>query len=246
MWELHDTGARLESAELSGSLDVAQISAGFSKVLFRQQNLAGLQILQVMLPENDGVEPPGLVDVYSRGTDLIATYRLPGSTASEVQIYWRFVREPDLGLAGLELIVSVRTDVLYSDPRLQVGNQLPSDSAVRLADATQGRFDDLEIPEAAHGETRARDSAQAVLYALNDGRTGLLEIAHGADIAQTRIDRIDAHRFRSSYDLFEDHIEKGVIRRARMRSMVLPHDNVRGAAVECFRRFADAAVPLAT
>jgi hypothetical protein len=75
--------------------------------------------------------------VYVRGADLVVSYRMSKTPAICWQVYWRELACEDNAIGGIELILSVETDLLDSDPRLWVGSRVP---AVELLQIEPGKI----------------------------------------------------------------------------------------------------------
>jgi hypothetical protein len=69
---------------------------------------------------------------------------------------------------------------------------------------------------------------------------------HAADFTTAEITKQLAAGLgiRSAFRLFDERLEKGVIRQARLRGVFVPRQGDQQAAIECYHHFVRSAVPL--
>ncbi len=230
MWRLENKKALLRNPTWTLELDVESPETGLSDLAISGPGPEqvpvfqrfGAKLLQIQSPNQDSIGRPVCESVYVRGADLVATYRM--SKAYEIcwQIYWRELAAEEDTIGGIELIVSVQTDLLDSDPRLYVGSRIANSAFVSLEPA---------------GALLARPPQVSFSY---------LELIHPADFSAVEVtsDGADPPTCASRFHLFDDHLEKGVIRRARLRGLVLPRADDTAMATACYQSFLQSALPL--
>ena len=196
MWQLQDGLAQVESPSFRATLKLSQPGAGMDG-------------MNLILPESKTVIEPGTIlrvmnvlgpaaDVCSRGDDLIANFTLEQDPSVLVQVYWRALNRRALSsrlLAGFELIVSVHTSTLDCEPELVVGGKLPSGSLAQ--------------------------SENSLLIEPAGAPYMYLEVVHPSNYDQTSIEAADDPSVSWAHAFFTGHLEKGVIRRGRIRGYFL-------------------------
>ena len=70
---------------------------------------------------------PASVETYVRGTDLVTTHPATTERPTRVQLYWRRWHDVPASISAvLELIVSVQTHLLDSDPTVVIESRVPT------------------------------------------------------------------------------------------------------------------------
>jgi hypothetical protein len=144
------------------------------------------------------------------------------------------------------LIVSVQTNLLDSDPSILATSVLPIECILRLQGPAADQFELLSIDDPTPQPATPAGDAGLLLFRLAGGRLSYVEMVHPADFCGVSVTVEDAlkHWVRSSFQLFPERLEKGVIRRARLRGCFLPRNGDRTGAVTLYREFAASAPPL--
>ncbi len=214
-WNLQQATAQLTLGKFSATLDVARPQQGLYAIQFAGHALANWSCWNV---EQTSLGAP--FDVYVRDHDLVATYERTAERPLRVQIYWRALPVMASPVAtGLELIVSVQTDLLDLDPRVQLSCCLTNGAAHSA--------DDIVL-------FRGRDSA-----------TTFVQLVHPGDRSQVRLVPNPAqHGTHIHTTLFADRLEKGVILRSRLRGYFIERTNDEATAVELAHIFAASEPPL--
>lgn len=155
---------------------------------------------------------PASIETYVRGPDLVTTHPATAERPTRVQLYWRRWHElPQNISAVFELIVSVQTHLLDSDPTVVIESRVPNCTGASLLD----EYAELMI-----------------------GNRHLLVLPHPQDgtdfeLLTETADEIPILRHR----LFRDRLEKGVILRGRLL-FVWSNDGVDADALQaCTDRF---------
>ncbi len=242
MWRIDQTQASLSASGLSARVNLQQPDLGLADIVWQGIPIPSARLLQVRRPRTDVGQQ--LVDAYVRGTDLIAVYEARLNKAVATQLYWRCVEHADLRIVGVELIVSVQTELLDDDPGLALISELP---CVKLFQAADRNVTDVtRVCLTGADEPGRRAGVGLFLYSLGVGRGGYLEMVHPADFDTVEIEP-GAHPgiLRSRFGLFEERLEKGVIRRARACGLLgLDACDSEAVAGECYRRWLASESPL--
>jgi hypothetical protein len=225
VWRVVGSEARLKIPQFTASVDLTQPQLGVAELSLCGRQLAGVHLLEIHTLDALDIPPLRLQDYYVRGADLVACYEELGRDV-RVQVYWRAMSDTTPAIAGLELIVSVQTDSLSSDPRLGIGSRIPAGEVLRLSD-------------------------QTLLHRLAPGSHSYVQMIDSGDCSQLEVEQLptagDAaagSTVHSHFRLFDDRLEKGVIRRARMRGVFVPGQGDTAAAAQCLREFARSELPL--
>jgi hypothetical protein len=172
-------------------------------------------------------------EVYVRDNDLIARFRQSAGDEYAFQLDWRLLGSDGQFAAGVELWLSIQTELLDIRPEIEVACQGPRRHAwksVSHATLAGELTDSIDSDSPAAFVCEAEDS------------TGVWMI-DPSDQAQTRIvsapeDSMMRVRF------FGQFMEKGVIRRARMRFLVAPGEISTAHLASEYRAFANSPLPL--
>src|SRR5437879_3239000 len=124
-WRIEDHVARLDSEPLRAEIDLLNPAGGVKVTSAAGAAISDVTLFQVGLP---AAPAGGPVEFFARGNDLIAIYSERPGHPFRAQIYWRLI--PSLfpedrierlrGVAALELILSIQTSLLDSEPALDV------------------------------------------------------------------------------------------------------------------------------
>jgi hypothetical protein len=188
-----------------------------------------------------------LVESYVRGMDVVAAYAPSPPRTSGSEIYWRTVGDSN-PTAGIELVISMQTGQLDSDARVSNRSDLRASEVWWLAGQDQPVFEQLQRSEAKPWTTAGRNAVGAFLFRLTEQETSYVEIVAPADFRGAVIHRHDEtpESVQLSYELFPEPIEKGVIRRVRVRGMLLPREHDLDLAQACYWQLLAAPLPLTT
>jgi hypothetical protein len=168
------------------------------------------------IPAASAKEPLQVVDLYVRGTDLIASYdQLPGADV-QPQLYWRLLEYAPLQAFGVQLMISMQTSLLHSEPRCTVVSNLEDTRTAvwdrkRLAwnGSEDGPFD-LQLPASAEGHI--------TWFSEPKEKYSYLEVVYPDDLVSQHITRGHCESC-----FFAEHLEKGVIRRGRIAGWIVPN-----------------------
>ena len=246
-WQLSAGRAQLQSALLRLSVDLTRLRQGLHDVSYGGCALAGIRLLQLTIPGlPDHLPDASGCDAYVRGEDLVATYATTAHGQFTPQVYWRY--RQSAAAAGLELILSMRTDRLHSDPTLTSASELPAEEILR-ADAAEGAaFQPLVRDADAAGRSLAARAPAALLFRLAGGSVSYVEMVYPGDLHGCWLDaRHDpSDGWACGYRLLQENLEKGVIRRARVAGWFLPRDDDERVALSLLHEFLQSPPPLTT
>jgi hypothetical protein len=245
---VHEKGGFISLQEWDGQ----KASVPFQDDQFDAWDLSALQALAYMAP-NFRSESLQLADAYVRGNDLVASYSESGGQRIAPEIYWRATHLEEFATAKIELIVSIRTGLLDSEPASRVHSSINAEGQLLHAaslDPTQ-----FEVIKPATGEhnyplppTKVIDAAQSsehlFLFRLPQFALSYAAMVHPSDFvsAEAHVDTTPPHSFTAT--IFPEHLEKGVIRRGRVCGWFMPLKNDLHTAVTLARQFVDEPLPL--
>ncbi len=243
VWHLHGSIAQLTSARLAATIDVQQSGHGLVSLTSEAADVAfpieGARVLGVNggRATTDSVHP---TDTYVRGDDLILTGQFSGAPEVGLQVYWRVLQDEAHGVMGVEAIVSAQTELLDSDPASTVTSRWPRGTVLVAASGGEPKFVPLSLMPHASAEGRG-----VVLIRPDNAPISFLEMVHPADDRGATIESSDEYLV-TRYPVLTERLEKGVIRRSRLRAMFLPREHDAAIAEKLFQRFASSEVPLTT
>lgn len=148
-------------------------------------------------------------DLYSREQDLVVRFGQAEGDRYAFQLNWRLLPVDGPFTLGIELWLSIQTDLLDAHPELEVTCRAPHAENVWQA---------LELPagaEPAAATFREENACPAALLCRGQLSSALWMI-EPTDQRQAHL-KHSAHSAECQLRLFGHFMEKGVIRRARMR-----------------------------
>ena len=245
-WHLTGHTARLSLEELVATVDLARPEAGLLDVRYLDTPVESSGMMRVT-PPNEAYHLK-LVDAYLRGGDLIATYTDTEQRGVRSQVYWRGVSSPSTGrvAVGFELMLSVQTSRLDSDPRLTTVSHVPADEAWQLVDERAERFARLNPTVGESICKGSPDGKGLFVFQMPGHEVNYAQMVHPADFGGVELAADDSSTgaMRLSCPLFIGRLEKGVICRARLRGLFVGHAEARQTAADCYRQLIEAAPPL--
>lgn len=170
-------------------------------------------------------------EVYVRGEDLIARFAQSESDEFGVQLNWKALDKSPVADSAIELWLSIQTNLLDSSPELE----LSSDGG----DGSWQVFRHAELTECTSSE---RSESPAALV-LDDGNASFVWLIEPTD--QRHVECLtEAKESVQRVKLFDHFMEKGVIRRARMRFLASNDELTLEQIRSAYRDFADSPLPL--
>jgi hypothetical protein len=211
--------------------------------------------------------------VYARGNDLIADYRNQEDGRLTQQTVWSIRTwdggtgraqsdlPPDMPL--IDTIISLQTESLQAAIEVGVISQLECTEILWIDASDQNRPTrrlQTSHEHASHGMAPLTlERPDCVVYRLGanseaddsvrNNRLSYVEMARADDFLQWQGKPIStpgsARRgYQSRWISRNDHLEKGVIRRLNLRSLLLPRENDLQLARDCYEEMASASPPL--
>lgn len=223
-WQLQSHSAVLRLRQFSATVDLLRPSRGLEKLSYANQSLAGF-VLAVSPAGEEAIASDEISDAFVRGNDLVVTYAETEQRPFTLQVYWR-VRPDDSGVVVLDAILSLQTRLLESFPQVQVATEMPAVTASLLptdsdADQTQANLLDLDGGELHELPT---DESNGLLLRSNSGTWSFAEATHPQDRGVSQVDASQP-AIRLTHQLGGRFMEKGVIRRLRVRSVFMPSEH---------------------
>jgi hypothetical protein len=247
-WDLRDRFARCALDRWSATIDLLKPECGLTNVETGSHRLSGGQWLGLGWPAAQGDPKGELVECYHRGSDLVVAYRQSPAWPVRVDAMWRAAPRAEAAavLAVVDLIVSVRTELLESWPELTVRSSIPSREILRLVSADSAQFAPVPNIAAVPFVVNSDTGPCCLLFRLPDAGLSYGEMVHPADFQRSNLKRLAGHTatIEVRHRLFAERLEKGVILRARVRGVWVDGvDDIRQVA-GCYSAFAAAEPPL--
>jgi hypothetical protein len=221
-WDFTSPTAELRSGPLTARVNISQPQLGVHNLRWNGAAIGGRLLATAWSDprqparqdsaakhDSPAAWPITATDAYVRGGDLVATYgRLPNSHYAP-QLYWSIeqppiakdsARSPLPAHCLLALTVSIQTDLLDSHPEIQVSTQLPAEEMIRVAEG-------------------------CVVWRLTGSPISYAEFALARDFHHLSLNCNSEGMHIASWDLFAEFLEKGVIRRAQIKSAILPRED---------------------
>jgi hypothetical protein len=229
---------------------IAEPHLGWRDIRLEGAALKNIQPLSIVLDR----QPPSVArppqEAYVRGADLIATYAECPEPEMRTQIYWRTAAPSQPGvLAAIELLVSVQTSILDSCPRLETRSTLLADEILRLADPVAGPFVTLAPPPISGEPSEPCGGPRCYLFRLASSAYSYAEMIYPAVAELSEMESVArdlAFQATLRHQLFAARLEKGVVLRARILSLLCDRDGDAQTAALHYRAFLAGQLPLTT
>lgn len=243
VWKPAENGAELSCGPLHGRVEMDGRGV---RLLVATWNGEPSDAFGAMVTAGPGPRPERIevAESYVRGSDFVARYAKSADYPVAPQFYWRAGFHESLAAVQIEMWLSVQTDLLDSNPEVSLSS-FALESRLFLANSLNA--DSFrEWPDA--GATSALDSSatKQVLFVFRNEWLGLsyAQLVHPSDFVAARVLAQDSRPWLVETTLFPEHLEKGVIRRARIGGWFLPVENDLAAAAQLARQFVAAELPL--
>jgi hypothetical protein len=246
VWTLAGADARLTLGSLQLVLSPANSSTGIRTVTWQARPLANVRLLQLRCPACSPTEP-ALIDSYIRGQDLVAAYAEAEKGAVQPHVYFRASQAHSA--AGLQLIVSMQTSLLDSQPESLVTSELSAHELFVLDSPREHVPEAFALPAPVTDfDGLAGRAAYLFLFRLGGGLS-YVEMVHPGDFVSATLESVASaepgtYQCKLTWRLFPERLEKGVIRRCRVAGWFLPQQNDQEHAAELFRHFVEEPLPL--
>jgi hypothetical protein len=273
-WQIQDHVARLTTEQISAGIDSLNPAGGATVTSAGNVALSDITLFRVGLPalspspltgEGRGEaealpsaiaqSPMSPVEFFARGKDLIAIYSERPDRPFRAQICWRLIGSQYGGeslvelphVAALELILSIQTSLLDSDPAVEVETELAARQASQLADTASARFND--VPTLVTATMLSPDTgAGCFRFPLAGRQLVYIEMIHPADFHRATLAPRGTNPMAIglAHRLFPQRLEKGVILRSRLRGFFAPAEVANSAVARAYQEFAASEPPLTT
>jgi hypothetical protein len=235
MWQIKGSIAELSTDHFTGLIDLSRPWMGFT--LSNERPAGILQILGVWFKNHNSEFESQQSAVHVRATDLVARYTEDQLRNVYPEIYWRLIEPTSLGVSGIELIASVQTSMLSSKPRLTTLSRCIAKEVLRIEARRNGDRQKIDFDVEKMGRIE-RDNF--LLIRPNNTSFSYCEMVHPSDFVSSTITQTEQQDIAQlSHELFPQSLEKGVIRRGRVRGIFVPRERDVECAREHFLEFAD-------
>jgi hypothetical protein len=244
LWHADKGLIRLQAPRVSAVVDLSRPAFGMHGIVIDGESHGNQHLLGVDLPLAPAKQGDAPLEYFLRGGDLAVAYADQPQPAARTQVYWRAASLPDV-IASVQLLVSVQTNRLDGCPQLAACSRLTSESVLRTLDASRATFVSV-TPENGAIQT---SSACGYLFRLSGDKYSFAQLVHPADVQKTSLQMQRGNgspSYELNHELFAEHLEKGVILRARMLGLLLDRANDQEAAAAHFANFLAADLPLTT
>ena len=243
MWKLDGTDGTLEIGGGVTRVNVAHPQQGFLS------SASNGRFMQLLPTESPGAKSLKLVEVYVRGNDLVALYEPLAPHQVQPSVYWRARWDEARAAVGVEMIVSMQTSLLDSNPETVVATGMPIGDVWGPADEAASSLQKLEynqFPLTLHVADGSRPPS-LVIYQPRDTPFAYVEMVHPADFVATQVELNKWGESWATTRLFSERLEKGVIRRARLAGWHISRkSDVQDISWALYRQFAAEPLPLTT
>ena len=248
IWNLNGHLAQLRSDQLSAEVDLANPAGGVFHVRVAGTHVNGIQILGVAVPSHVAHEAGALGDAYARSADLAATYNASRDWPVRVDAVWSEVNRCSHHefVAAVELLVSVRTDALNSQPRMTVESTFSGGELALAVDQSADRFDPFVSSTVDSVSLRQDACRGCIVFRPTGSDLSYVEMVHPLDCRRDELVGGGETPFRVRHHLFDDSLEKGVVLCARFRGVFVPRGNDTQLASEQYAAFRASGPPLGT
>ncbi len=235
-WKVGDRDARVQNGGWIGMILPASPSAGLE--LSNEDWLDRMWRLVTINPNPR--HSCTIEERYLREGDYIVRYKQTDKDKFSFQIDWREIT-PELDSNfefGVEMWISVQTALLNVQPTIELTSEVGGASWETIHHRQLvGSSNDAAVPA-------EKPPAPAAMIARTDSGT-VVQLVHPSDQEQVEYQEVKRKSVRSMR-LFGQSMEKGVIRRARVRIMATIEEVDLSRVTESYQRFQDSPLPLTT
>lgn len=235
MWQITGEQASLGRSRTHLHCSLIKPAAGLLVSAFGAVGATPLNLFQIA--RRHGEPTMKLVEAYDRGTDLIANFEPTPPDEVQPQILWRICADEATHSEGVELVISMQTNLLHSDPLLSVTSELPPGKFFTVRDQ---KWQGLNEPTLAAN----RGDWGLLLHRPWQGNWSYLEAIFPSDFIAASPSAAKRTGQVWSQLLFGEPLEKGVIRRARLIGWVMPRENDFATAFKLWQAFYASPPPL--
>lgn len=245
IWSLNGNLANLHCGALIGQVDVAHPNLGLQRAAIDNMSIDG-QLFQSIREVDGSAEnewPLPLTDVYNRGNDLVASYGPTDDWPYAPIIYWQAnsLADVDDVQASLSFLISVQTHLLDTHPKICIASAVTCTEQLHFF-YTDGESSEV-VPTERNGSIAPHGAMCCMLRRLASGLS-YVEIVPATDFCTARFNSLPRGHSKLRWQLFSEFLEKGVIRRARIHTAILPQKNDIELAAECCAALEQIPLPL--
>jgi hypothetical protein len=232
--------ASLHCGPLQGFAQCDSDGTSFVLTRWSGQTADSVEVLASAGPDNQSELK--LAELYIRGTDLVADFVPAGPHRIAPQLCWRTGFEPRTAAIRIELMLSVRTELLDSAPSWSVLSLMKDSALFHAASLDNAAFEDISGNDR---PIQRSDSAEH-LFVFRHPRFGLsyAEMVHPSDFVTAEVAPAGQQPTSVRSKLFPERLEKGVIRRGRICGWFMPAQNDLETAVKLAKQFVEEPLPL--
>ncbi len=249
VWQI-DRGQQVELqlADFRAILQMTQPAQGLTDIRAGSYHLKATGVLGIEIPPSARAGAEASCECRPRRACLVANYRESEDWPIRVEAAWHAAGPSAAhgALATLELVVSVETQLLDSRPELTLRSFCPVCQVSRLVAPEGPGFEPVKqgFPRA----IKPDEGPGCLLFRLPPGDLSYAEMVHPYDFRDSRLQTDEGHAptVCLHHRLFGGSLEKGVIRRARVRGVFLRREDDARRAAESYARFVAAEPPLGT
>lgn len=181
-------------------------------------------------------------EVYSRQNDLIVRYPQGPADTFSYQLDWQLFQPRAPFIAAIELWLSVQTNLLDTEPELEIACSASSGQSWQVFEHPQLIEADSEVAQADQQRGPAALLCGPATNPAAESTSGLWLI-EPTDQCHASLNATDDQATQRVH-LFRHFMEKGVIRRARMRFLLAPSMVSAEQIKQAYRDLADSPLPL--
>lgn len=247
-WALQERLAALRLESMTATIDLSRPDQGLQGLCLGAADGWPIEarLLGIELPGHAAADEDLLLDCYTRGRELVAAYRPSAIWPVQADIIWH-VGGPSQAastLATIDVVISVRTELLDSRPEMAVVSMLPAMEVCRLLDGDRAQFASLPMSSMATESIEPHSGPSCLLFRSADSQFSYVEMSHPEDLRRDELVAAEGGMVQTRHRLFSEALEKGVILRARVRGAFVPRQGDQRIAATCFAAFAAEEPPL--
>ncbi|NOY40241.1 MAG: hypothetical protein GXP26_00190 [Planctomycetes bacterium] len=236
IWQLQASHARLQIPQFAASVDLSSPSLGLQQLDYVGAQIAG-HLLGVSASGISSDSSNRASDVFARGEDLVATYSEAEDRPYSLEVYWRVTARE--ATTVVDLLLSLETSLLESFPSVATQTQLTADEAWLVS--CEGKSTE-EITDFTAG-VLSQESLCVVLRPEGVAWS-FVEMSHPDDQGKVNVYCPSKGEIAIQRDLAGAFLEKGVIRRLRVRGAFVPRADDLQLAGKLLNELAAGAPPL--
>lgn len=229
-WVWQEGQAKVTTQRGTATLEISHPGAGIG---FTSSNTAAWSLFQCFpLPQHS----MQLEEAYVREQDLIVRFRQSEEDKFSFQLNHRLLPTDNQLLLGLELWVSIQTNELDVEPKMRIQCDAPQGTEWEIWNHGQVVGDDqTEHADSGPAAILGWASESTLVWLIEHSDQGNCELIAAGENATAE---------QRAVELFGHFMEKGVIRRARMRAYLCPDRPSPSQIRDWYLEFAASPLPL--